>query len=74
MNTTIYAGKTKIPVKTKIRIIRGDNKGATAEITHAFGFLGMYDYGAIAGAWLDDPKEYECSNEINLFPGDFEVI
>ena len=70
----ILAGKTKIPVNTKIRIIRGELKGATGEITHAFGFLGMYDYGAVAGAYLDNPKKYNCSEKINLFRGDFEVI
>ena len=69
-----YAGKTRIATGTPIRIIRGDLEGATGKITHAFGFLGMYDHGAIAGAWLDDPKKYGSSEEINLFPGDFEVI
>jgi len=69
-----FAGKTEIPTNTPIKIIRGDLEGATGKITHAFGFLGMYDHGAIAGAWLDDPKKYGSSEEINLFLGDFEVI
>lgn len=74
MDKIIYAGKTKIPVGTKIRIVKGEWKDATGEITHAFGFLGMYDYSAIAGAFLDDPEKYSCQREIHLFKGDFEVI
>ncbi|MBA7711694.1 hypothetical protein ES703_120660 [subsurface metagenome] len=72
---TIYAGKTDIPVKTKIRIIRGDLKGAIGEITHAFGYLGFYDHGAIAGAFIDNPEKYNITHpEINLYKGDFEII
>jgi hypothetical protein len=71
---TIYAGKTKIPVNTRIKILHSDLKGATARITHAFGFLGMYDYGAIAGAFLDNPEKYGHQEGINLFENDFEVI
>jgi len=68
------AGKTQIECGTKIKIIKGCLKGATGEITHAFGCYGFYDHGAVAGAWINDYKKWGSSEEVNLFKDDFEVI
>lgn len=70
------AGKTNIEVGTKIKFLEPSGiGGATGKITHAFGFLGFYDHGAIAGAYVDDHRKYGFPfPEVNLFAGDFEII
>ena len=80
---TRSAGKTQYPCGTKIRIIEMTEKdswlnGATGELTHPFGFLGCYDYGAVAGVYLDDlscqNRDLAIGYQCHVMNGDFELL
>ena len=66
------AGKTNIPVGTKIRTTkRWDEKIVTGKITHPFGCFGG---NPMAGIYIDKEYQEDFTDIGNLYTGDFEVI
>jgi len=73
------AGKTNLPVGTRIKIIKSDEKdiiGITGKITHPFGGLMAPHVKYVAGVYLDPEYEHlAVGGIINLTSDDkFEKI
>jgi hypothetical protein len=65
------AGKTNIPVGTKIRTTnQWDTVIVTGKITHPFGCFGG---NPIAGIWIDEEYQSQFGDMGNLYKGDYEI-
>jgi len=68
------AGKTNIEIGTRIKTTKTwDATIITGTITHSFGCFGMYDYGAIAGIYIDKEYQSQFGETGNLMKNDFEL-
>ena len=67
------AGKTNIPIRTKIKTTKQWNKDiiVTGEITHPFGCFGG---DPIAGIRIDKEYQTQFGDIGNLYKGDFEIL